>query len=229
VIPTQPVVHGFTLEEEARVLAAEDRREFDPALAAAWLGNSNPLHRQRMALALGRIGPLTFADANRNGVKDPGEKQAGVDLLARLISDPDRGVRETTAFSLGEIGDPAGLDALFQLATDTDAAVAAEAAEAISKMAKDVPLARFTPIVNDPREGVRARALRFLGRWQSDEASALAATLLDSPSAAIREEAVRTRRPARSWNCSSPTPTRSPAPTSRTPWGASRRRSRSPR
>jgi cyclophilin family peptidyl-prolyl cis-trans isomerase/HEAT repeat protein len=197
VIPTQPVVHGFTLEEEARVLAAEDRREFDPALAAAWLGNSNPLHRQRMALALGRIGPLTFADANRNGVKDPGEKQAGVDLLARLISDPDRGVRETTAFSLGEIGDPAGLDALFQLATDTDAAVAAEAAEAISKMAKDVPLARFTPIVNDPREGVRARALRFLGRWQSDEASALAATLLDSPSAAIREEAVYalSRRP----------------------------------
>ncbi|HKO54962.1 MAG TPA: HEAT repeat domain-containing protein, partial [Thermoanaerobaculia bacterium] len=172
------------------VLAAEDRREFDPALAATWLGNANPLHRQRMALALGRIGPATFADANRNGVRDPGEKQAGVELLARLISDPDRGVRETAAFSLGEIGDPAGIDALFQLAADTDAAVAAEAAEAITKMAKDVPVARFTSIVNDQREGVRARALRFLGRWQSDEAAALAAAALDAPSSAIRQEAV---------------------------------------
>ncbi|MBV9492732.1 MAG: HEAT repeat domain-containing protein [Acidobacteria bacterium] len=190
ITPAQPTTHGFTLQEEAKLLEAEDRRELDPAMASAWLNNTNPLHRQRMALALGRIGPATFVDANRNGVKDAKEKQAGVELLARLISDPDRGVRETAAFSLGEIGDPAGLDALFQFAADTDAGVAAEATEAISKLAKDVPLARFTPLVNDAREGVKARAIRFLGRWTSDEAAALAASALDSTSTAIRQEAV---------------------------------------
>src|SRR4051812_25507017 len=77
-----PVVHGLTIEEEARLLALEDRREYDAAVTAEWLANPNPLHRARMALALARIGPHTFIDANGNRERDPGEKQAGVDGLA---------------------------------------------------------------------------------------------------------------------------------------------------
>src|SRR3954447_13045079 len=61
--PTAPAVYGFTVEEEARVLRMEDRREYDAAFVEAWTHKPNVLHRERMALALGRIGPaLTGAE-----------------------------------------------------------------------------------------------------------------------------------------------------------------------
>src|SRR5471032_2396283 len=65
--PATPAIHGFTPEEEATILRLEDRRELDPAVTDAWLSNPNALHRARMALALGRIGPATFIDTNGNG------------------------------------------------------------------------------------------------------------------------------------------------------------------
>ena len=101
--PPQPLVpFGLTTDEEARILALEDRREYDPTLTADWLVHPNSLHRARIALALGRIGPQTFIDVNGNGERDPGEKQAGVDGLATLASDPDRNVRMAAAFALGD-------------------------------------------------------------------------------------------------------------------------------
>src|SRR2546423_1690170 len=56
--------YGLTVEEEAAILRLEDRREYDKARAAAWIHHENPLHRARMALALGRIGAATFDDTN---------------------------------------------------------------------------------------------------------------------------------------------------------------------
>jgi cyclophilin family peptidyl-prolyl cis-trans isomerase/HEAT repeat protein len=183
-------VYGLTVEDEATILRLEDRREFDPALAEAWLNNPNPLQRNRMALALGRIGPHTFVDANHNGERDPGEHQAGVDLLGRLVTDSDRNVRETAAFSLGEIGDASGIESLMRLAHDTDPAVAAEAMEALSKMAAQVTLARYAEFTGESwPEGVRTRALRFLFRFNSDDAGAIAAKALDSNVESIREAA----------------------------------------
>src|SRR6185369_12126119 len=64
--PEAPVVYGFTVDEEVRVLRMEDRREYDAALVDAWIHNANALLRARMALALGRVGPHTFDDANGN-------------------------------------------------------------------------------------------------------------------------------------------------------------------
>ena len=184
-----PAVHGLTTEEEAHLLALEDRREYDPALTAEWLTNPNPLHRARIALALGRIGPHTFADTNGNGEKDPGEKQIGVDGLSTLVSDPDRSVRMTAAFALGQIKDPAGIDALLRFASDNDAGVAAEAVEALSKMAAQVGLARYQRFTaTDEPDGVRSRAIRYLFRFDSDEASAIAAFALDAQSPQIRQD-----------------------------------------
>jgi len=192
--PPQPAApaapFGLTNDEEAHILALEDRREFDAALAQQWLANPNSLHRQRMALALGRIGPLTFVEANGNGVRDTNEHQAGADLLATLTSDPDRTVRETAAFALGEIGDPSSADALVKFANDSDAGVAAEAVEALSKLAPRLPLASYSPFTDAARpEGVRVRALRFLFRFNADQASAIAAAALDSPDVPVREAA----------------------------------------
>jgi cyclophilin family peptidyl-prolyl cis-trans isomerase/HEAT repeat protein len=187
---TPAPVYGLTVQDEAAVLRLEDRREFDPELAAAWLANPNPLQRARMALALGRIGPHTFVDTNHNGERDPGEHQAGVDLLSVLVKDPDRNVRETAAFALGKIGDAAGIEPLMQLAHDTDPAVAAEAMEALSKMAAQVTLARYAEFTGESwPEGVRTRALRFLFRFNSDDAGTIAAKALDSNVNSIREAA----------------------------------------
>jgi len=67
-LPVPPPVaearpYGLTLDEEALILRLEDRREYDKSVAAAWIHHENPLHRARMALALGRIGAATFDDA----------------------------------------------------------------------------------------------------------------------------------------------------------------------
>jgi cyclophilin family peptidyl-prolyl cis-trans isomerase/HEAT repeat protein len=188
--PALPAVYGFTPEEEARVLRLEDRREFDQATVEQWLANPNSLHRARMALALGRIGSQTFLDRNNNGEKDPGEPQAGVTQLTALVADPDRTVRETAGFALGEIGDPSAADALVQLASDADGGVAAEAVEALSKLAPALPLARYAPFAaaTEP-DGIRVRAIRFLFRFASDDAGAIAAAALEAPSPAVREAA----------------------------------------
>src|SRR5258708_849997 len=190
--------YGLTLEEEASVLRIEDRREYDKALAVAWLHHENPLHRARMALALGRIGAATFDDTNGNGVKDAGETQAGVAELASLVGDPNDLVRANAAFALGLTADPAAAEPLLRFATDKDGTVAAEAVEALSKLAPGVTLARYQPFTQaSEREGVRARAIRFLFGLKSDEASSIAAAALAAPSPAIRQEAAYSlaRRP----------------------------------
>jgi cyclophilin family peptidyl-prolyl cis-trans isomerase len=163
---------AMTNEEEARVLALEDRREYDPALVASFVQNPDPQHRVRIALALGRIGPHTHT---------------GVAELKTLATDSDRLVREMAAFALGEIGDSSAEETLFTLANDSDAGVAAEAVEALSKIKPN--LARYVAIADGSApEGVRARAVRFLFRFANDDASAAAMRALGSASAAIRQE-----------------------------------------
>jgi cyclophilin family peptidyl-prolyl cis-trans isomerase/HEAT repeat protein len=185
-----PEVYGLTLEEEVRVLRMEDRREYDATFADAWIHNGNSLHRARMALALGRVGPHTFDDANGNGVRDGGERQAGVTELVFLVGDPDAKVRATAAFALGQIGDLHGLDALVQFAGDANGEVAAEAVEGLSKFAAKIPLARYAPFTESSKpEGVRERAIRYLFRFRADDASAIAMNALGSPSPKIRKAA----------------------------------------
>lgn len=196
--PVAPTPHGMTLEEEATILRLEDRREFDADLANKWLTHPNSIHRARMALALGRIGQATFVDTSGNGEKDPGERMAGVDLLASLVTDSDPNVRRTAAFALGETGDSAAIDPLVTLTSDQEHAdVAAEAVEALSKLAANVELPRYLTLTGPSvREGVRARAVRFLFRFNSDAASVAAAQLLDAPPSIRREAAYSlSRRP----------------------------------
>ncbi len=187
--PPPAEVHGLTVEEEAQILRFEDRREYDPAAIAPWIQHPNPLHRARVALALGRIGPHTFVDANGNGERDADERQAGVAELITLSDDRDVAVRTTVAFALGEIGDKRAIETLFKLANDGNATVAAEAAEALSKMAKNVPVARYSALTTSGPDGARGRAIRFLFRFDSDAASAAAMNQLSSEVGALRQEA----------------------------------------
>lgn len=167
----------------------EDRRMYDGAVVERFASHPNPLHRQRIALALGRIAPHSFGDANANGQRDPAEVPAGLDVLERLSRDSDRSVRETTAFALGEIGDGSAADALFLMAGDSDASVAAEAVEAFSKVSASQQVHRHAALTIEKPEGVRARAVRFLFRHNSDAASELATSYLGATEESIRREA----------------------------------------
>jgi cyclophilin family peptidyl-prolyl cis-trans isomerase/HEAT repeat protein len=191
---TQLVDHGLTLQEEAKVLQLEDRREFDAELAARWLTHASASHRARMALALARIGTATFVDSNGNGVRDDGELMAGVQLLSGIIRDPSVEVRMTVAFALGEIGDPAGAAALLDLASgDEHAGVRAEAIEGLSKMAETVSLSRYERFTGpDEPPGVRVPALRFLFRFEGDEPLDIAIRYLDDPDVNVRRAATYT-------------------------------------
>jgi cyclophilin family peptidyl-prolyl cis-trans isomerase/HEAT repeat protein/thiol-disulfide isomerase/thioredoxin len=196
--PKSTAPHGFTVAEEARILMLEDRRQYDPAVVAAWVNHPNQLHRLRIALALGRIGPHTFIDTNNNGELDSNEARAGVAELIQLTTDSDRGVREMAAFALGEIGDHRGADALVRLTTESDFGIAAEAVEALSKLGMD-PITKETILLRylwltDAKfpDGVRARAVRFLFRFNDDRASAAAVPALAAASEAVRQEAAYT-------------------------------------
>jgi cyclophilin family peptidyl-prolyl cis-trans isomerase/HEAT repeat protein/thiol-disulfide isomerase/thioredoxin len=193
---TADTQYGMTVEEEAQILALEDRRHFDPSVISRWVAHENPLHRVRIAMALGRIGPHTFVDTNNNLFYDPpAEKQGGIEELGKLASDRDRRVREAVAFAVGEIGDPQGSGTLFYLTTDADAGVAAEAVEGLAKLATNKEWvrdnwARFYLLTREPfPAGVRARATRFLFRFDTDVASTAAMANLGDASEAIRQEA----------------------------------------
>ncbi len=197
--------YGMKVEEEARILALEDRREYDAATVATFVRHPNSLHRRRIALALGRIGPHTFIDTNGNNEYEPArEQRAGVDELIALAGDSDRNVRETVAFALGEIGDAHAANTLFTLTTDADAAVGGEAIEALSKLAGERAFARdgFQRYLwlTDQQwpEGLRARAVRFLFRFETNEALNAAVAALASTSSAVRQEAAYalSRRPS---------------------------------
>lgn len=188
--------YGMTVAEEARIVALEDRREYDPAVVAEWVKHPNALHRRRIAMALAHIGPHDFVDSNSNGVLDePAEKHAGVSELTILATDTDRSVREAAAFALGEIADRNGIEALFNLTTDSDFAVATEAVEALSKLAKDPQfgnsnLTRYLWMTDEKwPEGLRARAVRFLFRFENARTDAAAQHSLASASEAVRQEA----------------------------------------
>lgn len=187
-VPPAPTGGGFA--DEALILRLEDRREYDRAIASEWARHADPRKRERIALALGRIGTATFDDTNADGRRDPGETMAGVAQLVGLASDPVAAVRRSAAFALGEVGDPTTIDTLFRLASDGEASVASTAAEAISKIAASVPFDRYQALTSTeyPTE-VRVVAIRYLFRFGTDEAAAAAAMLLESPEAALRVEA----------------------------------------
>lgn len=187
---TKPLQARGDVAGEAIILRLEDRREYDRGVALDWSRHADPMRRERIARALGRIGTASFDDANGNGMRDPGEPMAGVAQLTELANDPVADVRRSAAFAMGEIGDPSAIDSLFGLTGDADASVGATAADALTKLAAAVPFDRFQSLTSTqfPAE-VRSVAIRYLFRFGTDEASGTAAMLLESRDLSSRVEA----------------------------------------
>jgi cyclophilin family peptidyl-prolyl cis-trans isomerase/HEAT repeat protein len=107
------------VEQLARVLAAEDARNFQPTLFGSALVSPDSLVRRFAARAAGRIG-------------DP----RATALLEPLLLDPDSTVRVTTAFALGLLRDPAAARPLMDRITGQPAADGPTALEAVTALAK---------------------------------------------------------------------------------------------
>lgn len=188
-VAREPVVLPLSISEEATILHMEDSRTWNPELSAQWMSHANAAHRERMAIALGRIGGANFDDTNGNGYMDEGELPAGVAQLVGSSRDPHFAVRRAVAFSLGEIGNAAAANALVELTGDEHADVASEAVEALSKLADPSTFDTVRTLTSDSREGVRLRAIRFLFRYPAELADPVASSLLGSSDAETRREA----------------------------------------
>ncbi len=114
-----PAQDEAVVEQLAPVLAAEDARNFQPALFRSALVAPDSLVRQLAALAAGRIG-------------DP----RATPLLVPLLTDPDSTVRVAAAFALGLVRDPAAARPLMDRITGLPALDGPSALEALAALAK---------------------------------------------------------------------------------------------
>ena len=159
------------LDAVARLLAMEDRRVFDPALAASAAASADPLVRGRAALALGR---LRSADA------------AG--LLTGLLGDAEPGVRRAAAFAAGLGGNRTLVPALVRSLADPDAPTADAAACALGRIGGPEAEAALRSVLAGP-SGPRASAATGLARSREPGVGALLAAAALSTDPAVRRAA----------------------------------------
>jgi cyclophilin family peptidyl-prolyl cis-trans isomerase/HEAT repeat protein len=203
------------VEQLAPVLAAEDARNFQPALFRSALVAPDSVVRRLAAMATGRIG-------------DP----RGTSLLVPLLSDPDSTVRVAAAFAMGLIGDTAGAQPLMDRITGLPALDGPSAQEAITALAKiggsrvgsffdgilggsivpsgedrrpllsqivleswrlgrDAPVLALLPFVEDTAASFRWRAAYTLGRVRAPAAASRLTAALSDREAIVRAMAAR--------------------------------------
>jgi cyclophilin family peptidyl-prolyl cis-trans isomerase/HEAT repeat protein len=203
------------VEQLAPVLAAEDARNFQPALFRSALVAPDSVVRRLAAMATGRIG-------------DP----RGTPVLVPLLSDPDSTVRVAAAFAMGLIGDTAGAQPLMDRITGLPALDGPSAQEAITALAKiggpkvgsffdgilggsivpsredrrpllsqivleswrlgrDAPVLALLPFLEDTATSVRWRAAYTLGRVRAPAAASRLTAALSDPEPIVRAMAAR--------------------------------------
>jgi cyclophilin family peptidyl-prolyl cis-trans isomerase/HEAT repeat protein len=203
------------IEQLAPVVAAEDSRNFQPALFRSALVAPDSVVRRLAATAAGRIG-------------DP----RATPLLVPLLSDPDSTVRVAAAFALGLIRDPAGAEPLMERITGLPALDGPTALEAITALAKiggpgtgrffegilggsvvpslpdrrpllsqivleswrlgrEAPVVTLLPFLEDTAAAVRWRAAYALGRVRAPAAANRLTLALRDPESIVRAMAVR--------------------------------------
>jgi cyclophilin family peptidyl-prolyl cis-trans isomerase/HEAT repeat protein len=203
------------VEQLAPVLAAEDARNFQPALFRSALVSPDSLVRRLAAMAAGRIGDLRATP-----------------LLIPLLAEPDSTVRVAAAFALGLVRDTAGAQPLMDRITGLPPLDAPTAQEAITALAKigggrvgrffegilggsivpsredrrpllsqivleswrlgpDAPVGGLLPFLEDTAASFRWRAAYTLGRVRAPEAAARLTVALRDPDATVRAMAAR--------------------------------------
>ena len=203
------------VEQLASVLAAEDARNFQPALFGSAVVSPDSLVRRLAALGAGRIG-------------DP----AATSVLVPLLTDPDSTVRVAAAFGLGLLGDPAGARPLMDRVTGAPPLDGPTSVEAITALAKiggrdvgaffegilsgsvvptvedrrplvtqavleswrlggDAPVVTLLPFLEDTSVSLRWRAAYTLGRLRAPAAGNRLTVALRDPEGVVRAMAAR--------------------------------------
>ena len=206
---------GAAVELLAPVLAAEDAREWQPALFQRSLLASDSVVRRVTAVAAGRIGDLRATP-----------------LLLRTLDEPDSTVRVAAAFALGLLRDSAAAQPLIQRLTGLPPLDAPTAVEAITALAKiggrrsadffaavlqgkvalsqadpapatsqilletwrlgaDAPADALLPFTSDSVQAIRWRAVYSLGRLRAPSAANQLIAALRDQDPATRAVAVR--------------------------------------
>ncbi len=141
------------------LLLLEDRRIYEPLVVARTLEGAPEL-RQRLAVALGRIGD-----------------SQGRPILEILLADPTVEARRAAAFALGELGHPGARAALLRAAADPDRETGALAVESLAKL--ETPLAEVDAALRLAAPGERwPRLLPTLFRFKEPAVVPVAAEAL---------------------------------------------------
>ena len=203
------------VEQLASVLAAEDARNFQPALFGSALVSPDSVVRRMAALGAGRIGD-----------------RRATSLIVSLLTDPDSTVRVAAAFSLGLLRDPAGARPLMERVTGVpplDGPTSLEAITALAKiggrevggffegllagsvvptspdrrllanqvlleswrLGRNAPVVAILPFLEDTAVSVRWRAAYTLGRLQAPAAANRLTVALRDPEPVVRAMAAR--------------------------------------
>ncbi|HEU5305575.1 MAG TPA: HEAT repeat domain-containing protein, partial [Gemmatimonadales bacterium] len=204
------------VEQLARILAAEDARDWQPGLLEQSLLAPDSVVRRTAALAAGRIGDLRATP-----------------LLLRAVEEPDSTVRAAAAFALGLLRDTAAVQPLIGRLTGMPPLDASAAAEGVTALAKiggrgvaeffaavlqgkvalsqedpgpateqilletwrlgpDAPGGALLQFADDTAQEVRWRAVYSLGRLRTTEASNHLIAALRAKDPLIRAAAART-------------------------------------
>jgi HEAT repeat protein/cyclophilin family peptidyl-prolyl cis-trans isomerase len=115
--PARRPLSSSDIDDIARLVMLEDRRDFDEASLTRLLTSSHPEVRRRAVQSIARL-----ADSR------------GRPLVTALLQDRDTAVAATAAFAVGQLKDSAAVTTLGNLLTTAPVTVAAEAARSLGKI-----------------------------------------------------------------------------------------------
>jgi len=142
----------------------------DVRVDTAWVMKQQKLAMQAQKMAMKQV----RLDLNRNhvhvNVHGRGHSHGGatsadpatVDALVKALKDPDAGVREAAAESLGRLGDARGQEGLMVAAADSDVRVRLAAVEALAQLEDVRSIPVYVRALKDSNVGVRRAAAEAL-------------------------------------------------------------------
>jgi cyclophilin family peptidyl-prolyl cis-trans isomerase len=155
--------------------------------AATWTAMriESPAMKPALVAAAGSTDPLSRAFAARGlgAIKDVDS----VDLLTRMVRDPDETVAVNALRALGVIGDPRGVAAAAAALRSTDTTLVGEALAALAALPPDRSLRdRVVPLVGHGDAWIRAAALQTLARMDREELALVLSGLDPDPAWMVR-------------------------------------------
>lgn len=200
-------VEGRIADEQARLARLQRLRAaaetgwadvLETISAGEQLQHSDPAVRFRAALTGHSAAALEDLVERLRSDPEPGVREVATWALVQRgaaarhaieeLADGDERARESLAHALGKFRDPAGVEALRRLLADPAETVARRAAHALGQVGGEAAAAALLPALSDERRSVREEAAASLGRLP--EAGCRLRDAAADESATVRQHAV---------------------------------------